>query len=339
MRIRAEATKLAVFVVFGVAMAVVLYLTLAQSTVGPSNGYSAIMTDVSGLKSGDVVKIAGVRVGQVDGLDVLAGNRIKVHFHVSKGQRLSDQTHVTVRYLNLLGDRYLELSQPPGVGTPLAAGATIPASRTTPALDLDVLLNGFRPLFQGLEPKQINELATGLIDTLQGQGGTLQAVLGKTASFTNDLADRDKAIGSLLTNMDVVLSSLDAHDTQLSGAITQLRTLVSGLAADRDPISGSLGDISQLAGVLSTLFAQVKNPLADTFAQLDGVSTTINRNSARLNQTLDLLPDAYNRLDRVASHGSFFNFYLCSVQVLVGSDAHPIKSPKIQSPVARCNPR
>ena len=337
MRIRAEATKLAVFVAFGVAMAVVLYLTLAQSTVGPSNGYSAIMTNVSGLKSGDVVKIAGVRVGQVDGLDVLPGNRIKVRFHVSDGQRLSDQTHVTVRYLNLLGDRYLELSQPPDVGTPLAAGATIPASRTTPALDLDVLLNGFRPLFQGLEPQQINELATGLITTLQGQGGTLQAVLTKTASFTNDLADRDKAIGSLITNLDVVLSSLDAHDTQLRAAITQLRTLVGGLAADRDPIGSSLGDISRLAGTLATLFAQAKDPLAGTLAELDGVSATLNRNSAKVNQTLNLLPDAYNRLDRVASHGSFFNFYLCSVQVLVGSDQHPIKSPKIQSPQARCN--
>jgi len=336
-RIRAEATKLAVFVAFGAAMAVVLYLTLAQSTVGPSNSYSAIMTNVSGLKSGDVVKIAGVRVGQVDGLDVLPGNQIKVRFHVSTGQHLSDQTHVTVRYLNLLGDRYLELSQPPGVGHPLRAGGTIPASRTTPALDLDVLLNGFRPLFQGLEPQQVNELATGLINTLQGQGGTLQAVLTKTASFTNDLADRDKAIGSLVTNLDVVLSSLDAHDTQLRTAITQLRTLVGGLAADRDPIGSSLGDISRLAGTLATLFAQAKDPLAGTLAELDGVSATLNRNSAKVNQTLHLLPDAYNRLDRVASHGSFFNFYLCSVQVLVGSDQHPIKSPKIQSPQARCN--
>lgn len=337
MRIRAEATKLAIFVAIGLAMAVVLYLTLAQQTLGATRGYNAIMTDVSGLKTGDVVKVAGVRVGQVDGLDVLSGNRIRIRFHVADGQRLSDQTHVTVRYLNLLGDRYLELSQPPGVGHALATGATIPASRTTPALNLDVLLNGFRPLFQGLEPQQVNELATGLINTLQGQGGTVDALLARTASFTNGLADRDRAIGSLLTNLDVVLSSLDAHDTQLRSTITQFRNLVSGLAADRDPIGSAVGDISRLAGALSVLFGQAGTPLAATLAALNTLSATVNRNSARVDRTLSLLPGAYNALDRVASHGSFFNFYLCSVQVLVGSETHPIKSPKIQSPVARCN--
>lgn len=337
MRIRSEATKLLAFVVFGLTTALLLYLTLAQSTVGATHAYSAVMTNVSGLESGDVVKVAGVRVGQVDGLHVLKGNRIKIDFHVSDAQQLSDHTHVTVRYENLLGNRYLELSQPPGVGKALPIGSTIPPSRTTPALDLDVLLNGFRPLFQGLQPQQVNELATGLVNTLQGRGGTVQALLANTASLTNGLADRDKAIGSVLTNLDVLLSSLDAHDTQLRNSIVQLRTLVSGLAADRDPIGGALGDISRLAGVLSTLFAQIGSPLASSLAALEGVSATLNRNSARVDKTLDLLPDAYNRLDRVASHGSFFNFYLCSVQVLVGSESNPITSPKIQSPEARCN--
>jgi phospholipid/cholesterol/gamma-HCH transport system substrate-binding protein len=336
-RIRAEATKLAIFLVVGLVTAVVLYLTLAQSTVGPANSYGALMTNVSGLKSGDVVKIAGVRVGQVDALHVLKGNQIKVSFHVAKNQTLSDQTHVGVRYENLLGDRYLELTQPPGVGKVLPSGSTIPPSRTAPALDLDVLLNGFRPLFQGLEPKQINQLATGLVDTLQGRGGTIQALLANTASLTNGLADHDKAIGSLLTNLDVLLSSLDAHDTQLRTSITQLRNLVSGLAADREPIGASLGDISRLAGVLSALFAQVGSPLAGTLAALDNVSATLNRNSARVDKTLNLLPGAYNSLDRVGSHGSFFNFYLCSVQVLVGSESNPIKSPKVQSRESRCN--
>ncbi|MCW2856548.1 MAG: hypothetical protein JWR52_2163 [Marmoricola sp.] len=337
MRIRAEATKLAIFAVVGLVVAVLLYLTLAQVTLGPSNAYQAVMTDVSGLKTGDIVRVAGVRVGQVDGLDVGAGNQIIVKFHVATDQHLSTATHVVVRYQNLLGDRYLELTQPPDVGTPLAPGSTIPASRTAPALSLDVLLNGFRPLFQGLAPQQINALATGLVDTLQGRGGDITSLLAKTASLTNGLADRDQAIGAVITNLNTVLGSLDAHDTQLRQAVTQARNLVSGLAADRNPIGSALGDISQLAGVLATLFGQVRTPLAATLAGLDAVSSTLNANSTRLNQTLALLPDVYNRLDRVASHGSFFNFYLCSVVVLVGDERNPITSPKVQSPVKRCN--
>jgi phospholipid/cholesterol/gamma-HCH transport system substrate-binding protein len=336
-KIRAEAFKLAVFATVGVVVAVFLYLTLAQATIGPSNSYSALMTNVSGLQSGDVVRVAGVRVGQVDGLDVVGHNEIKVDFHVSTDQHLSNQTRVLIRYENLLGSRYLELSQPPGVGTPLSPGSTIPAKDTSPALDLDVLLNGFRPLFQGLQPQQINELATGLINTLQGRSGTIDSLLTKTASLTNGLADRDTAIGSLLTNLDIVLSSLDGHDVQLSQAVVQLRNLVQGLATDRNPIGSALGNISQLTGLLSGLFAEVKTPLAQTLSALDTVAGTLNRNKARLNSTLGLLPDVYNRLDRVASHGSFFNFYLCSVQVLAGPQDHPITTPLVKSPVKRCN--
>jgi phospholipid/cholesterol/gamma-HCH transport system substrate-binding protein len=337
-KIRAEATKLAIFAIFGLAVAIVLYLTLAQTTVGASHSYSAMMTNVSGLAKGDVVRVAGVRVGQVDGLDVVGHNEIKVKFHVATDQHLTSKTQVLVRYQNLLGDRYLELSQPPGEGSPLSPGATIPADRTTPALDLNVLLNGFQPLFQGLQPEQINELATGLINTLQGRGGDIESLLAKTASLTNGLAGRDQAIGSLLTNLDVVLSSLDGHDTQFSQAVVQLKDLVQGLAQDGNPIGSALGDISHLTGVLAVLFGQVKTPLAQTLSGLNAVSSTLNRNKTRLNSTLNLLPDVYNRLDRVASHGSFFNFYLCSVQVLAGPESNPIKSPVVDSPVKRCNP-
>jgi phospholipid/cholesterol/gamma-HCH transport system substrate-binding protein len=336
-RIRAEATKLAIFALVGLLAAAMLYLTLAQTTLGDASTYYADMGNVSGLQQGDVVKIAGVRVGQVDGLDVLDDNVIRVKFQVAKDERLTDRTHVTVRYQNLLGDRYLELAQPSGSGHELPHGAVIPEARTSPALDLDVLLNGFRPLFQGLEAQQVNELATGLIDTLQGRSGTLDSLLTKTASLTNGLADRDKAIGSLLTNLNLVLGSLDEHDTQLRAAVGQLRSLVQGLAKDRDPIGAALGGISSLASVLQGLFSEVRSPLAGTLQGLFQVSSILNRNSARINNTLGLLPGVYNRLDRVASHGSFFNFYLCSVQVLVGAEKNPIKSPTVHSRAARCN--
>ena len=131
----------------------VLFLTLGQIRIGPSRSYTALTTDASGLASGDVVKVAGVRVGQVDSVDISRGNGegngegnvVAVRFHVDSAQQITSATRLFVRYENLLGDRYLELQQDPGEGTPLASGAEIPADRVTPALSLDVLLNGFRP--------------------------------------------------------------------------------------------------------------------------------------------------------------------------------------------------
>lgn len=339
MKIRAEATKVALFVLIGALSLVLLYTTLAQKTIGgpTSLQYSALMDNISGLKTGDIVKIAGVRVGQVTGLDVLPGNEIRVRFSVAASEKITDHTNADVRYLDLLGNRYLDLTQASAGGTPMPAGSTIPQSRTSPALDLSTLLAGFQPLFQGLQPQQINQLATGIIRTLQGQGGTIPALLSETSSLTNGLADRDQAIGAVMTNLNAVLGTLDAHDEQFKQAVIQLKGLVSGLARSGKPIATAAANISDMAGTLSSLFAQVRLPLAGVLGQVQSLAALLNRNRDKLNSTLNLLPKVYNTIDRIASHGSFFNFYLCSVQVLAGDTKNPVTTPIVKSQQARCN--
>lgn len=338
MKIRAEAIRLAVFCVAGALVLGVLYLTLGQIRLGPSNTYHALMTDVSGLEAGDVVRVAGVRVGQVDSLDVKDANEVEVTFHVEPTQHLTDETQVLVRYENLLGDRYLELQQPASEGTPLSAGATIPVDHTTPALDLDVLLNGFRPLFRGLQPDQVNELATNLIATLQGRGGTVQSLLTETSSLTNGLADDSKVITSLIDNLNTLLGSLDQHDSQLRQTIGEFRNLVSGLAEDRDPITTSIVGINRLAARLGSLFTDVRAPFKSTVIAVSDLAHLLNTNTATLTKVLHSLPHAYQLLDRVGSHGSFFNFYLCSAQITItGPGGTPIETPVVRSQVERCN--
>lgn len=339
MKIRAEAIKVGIFALVGLLTLGLLYTTLAQKTIGgpASLQYSALMNNVSGLKSGDIVKIAGVRVGQVTGLDVMPGNQIRVNFKVAASEQITDHTNADVRYLDLLGNRYLDLTQASPGGTPMPAGSTIPESRTAPALDLSTLLAGFQPLFQGLQPQQINQLATGIIQTLQGQGGTIPALLSETASLTNGLADRDHAIGEVMTNLNAVLGTLDSHDDQFKQAVIQLKGLVSGLAASGKPIATAAANISDMASTLSALFAQVRLPLAGMLSQVQTLATLLNKNSGKLNSTLNLLPKVYNTIDRIASHGSFFNFYLCSVQVLAGDEKNPVSTPIVKSQQARCN--
>lgn len=342
MNIRADAIRLAVFGTVGILILVLLYLTLGKTRIGPTTGYRVVMSDVSGLESGDVVRIAGVRVGQVDGFSVVndgdAVNQVVVAFHVDDAQSLTDATQVLIRYENLLGDRYLELQQPAGEGNPLPAGAVIPVDRTTPALDLDVLLNGFRPLFRGLEPAQVNELASNLIATLQGRGGTVESLLAKTGSLTNGLADDSKAITSLIDNLDVLLGSLDSRDAQLRQTIGQFRTLVSGLAKDKDPIAESVTSINQMAAALADLFHDGREPFKETVIAVNDLAKLLNTNTKTLNKVLKSLPGAYQVLDRIASHGNTFNFYLCSAQVVIsGPGGKPIRTPVVRSQAERCN--
>ena len=338
MKIRGDAIRLAVFGVVGALIACLLYLTLGEIRLGPSDSYRVEMNDVTGLEDGDVVRVAGVRVGQVDGLEVIDDNRVLVSFHVESDQPLTDKTQVLVRYENLLGDRYLELRQAPGVGDELEPGATIPASRATPALDLDVLLNGFKPLFRGLQPAEVNELASNLISTLQGRGGTVESLLDRTASLTNGLADDSEAITALIDNMNVLLGSLDSRDAQLRQTITQFKRLVTGLAEDRNPITTSIVAINGMAAELSDLFSRTRGPFKSTVIAVDQVARLLNTNTDTLNKVLDSLPAAYQTLDRIGSHGTFFNFYLCTVQIKIsGPGGRPIKTPAVRSQAERCN--
>ncbi|GAB3075028.1 MCE family protein [Nocardioides zeae] len=340
MSVRGAALKLVVFGAVGALMLALLYLTLGRITLGPRASYNAVMADVSGLEAGDLVRIAGVRVGQVEEVgftDVDGRQLIEVRFSVDEGQTVTDATHVLVRYENLLGDRYLELAQPAGQGAPLEGGSTIPLDRTTAALDLDTLLNGFAPLFEGLDPAQVNQLASGLVSTLQGRGGTLQSLLAGTASLTSTLADQDVAIGSLVDNLGAVLATVDERDGQLSDAIVQLRSLLDGLAADREPLGVAVSSVGELAGTLTGLLQEVRPPLAAT---VDGTAATagvVNANGDTLEEVLNSLPGAYATLGRVASHGNFFNFFLCSVQVVVGTSDLDVRTPVVRSNAARCN--
>ncbi|MEU7812813.1 MlaD family protein [Pseudonocardia sp. NPDC049154] len=329
MKVRSELIKVIAFLLVGVFFGGLLWVTLGRGTLGVSTStYTADFTDVSGVQQGDLVKVAGVDVGQVTGIAMSKDNQVAVSFDVREDQPVLGGTKVLVRYENLIGDRYLELADGAGDTAPQDPEVVIPTTRTVPALDLDVLLNGFKPLFQGLQPQQVNDLATDLIGTLQGQSGTVDSLLRHTASLTGTLADRDAVIGRVVTNLNEVLGTVDGRDEQLSQTLDQLQQLVSGLAGDRETIGASISEINGFAGDLAGLLGEVRGPLQGTIAEVGRTATVLTDNKDSLNAVLAQLPVAYQSLDRVGSYGSFFNFYLCSVQVKVtGPEGQPITSP------------
>ena len=105
----------------------------------------------------------------------------------------------------------------------LPAGGTIPLERTEPALDLDALIGGFRPLFRALDPDKVNNIAQSIITIFQGQGGTINDILDQTASLTSALADRDQAIGEVIKNLNTVLDTTVKHQQQFDDTLVELR--------------------------------------------------------------------------------------------------------------------
>ena len=190
-----------------------------------------------GSKPGDTVRVAGIRVGTVKEVSLRAGPQGAGRSSTPTADIvLTTGTKAQIRYLNLVGDRYLELVDSPGSTKILPAGSQIPVDRTAPALDLDLLLGGLKPVIQGLNPQDVNALTASLIQILQGQGGTLESLFSKTSSFSNSLADNNQVIEQLIDDLRTLLDTLSKDGDQFSGAIDRLEQLVSGLSTDRDPI-------------------------------------------------------------------------------------------------------
>lgn len=310
-RTAGDLVKLVIFMVITAIATGMLALVIGNISFAPSREYKAEFVDVTGVVKGDDIRIAGVKVGTVKDVEITDRTRATVTFSVSEDATVTSNTHASIRYRNLVGQRYVNLSRKGDGGTPLTEGTTIPVSRTSPALDLTVLFNGFKPLFQALSPQDVNQLSQQIIDVFQGEGGTLEGLLGHTASVTTTLANRDQVIGELIENLNQVLVTVGDRDKQLSSLILNLKSLVSGLAKDKDAILGSLDNISSLAVETADLVDGVKTPLVKDIKQLRRFAGNISKNRAELDRALQVLPIKLNKIGRTATYGSWFNFYLC----------------------------
>jgi phospholipid/cholesterol/gamma-HCH transport system substrate-binding protein len=298
--------------------------------------YRALFNNVSGLQTGSYVKAAGVDVGRVNSLQLEKDNQILVTFTANNTVPVTKDSTLTVRYQDMLGNRYLEIDKPTGQAPALTSSQTLPASQTQPALSLDALFNGFQPLFQGLQPAQINQLSAELVSVLQGEGGTIDGLLGTIGSLTNTLANRDQLIDQVIDNLNSVLGAVSAHDTQLDSLVVNLQHLITGLAADRNTIGNSFGDIADVSGTLATLLENARPDISGTVTKVGKLSTELNQDSGIINKQFVDIPEAYQAMSRQGLYGSFFNFYLCGIQIRTTGPTGPISTPMINSEVQRC---
>ena len=314
-RTTGDLAKLLVFIVVTTLATSVLVATIGNISFSSKTDYRAEFVDATGVVKGDDVRVAGVKVGTVKDVEIVDRNRALVTFSVEDSTHLSKATQATIRYRNLVGQRYIALEDTIGdASARLASGDTIPVSQTAPALDLTVLFNGFKPLFQALSPADINQLSYEIVQVFQGEGGNLENLLTHTASVTTTLASRDQVIGDLIDNLNEVLDHFGDRDQQLSRLITTFRAFVGGLKDDRGAILGSLDRISTLSVQTADLISGIRRPFVDDVKQLRRVAGNLDEGKAELDRALQVLPIKLNKVGRTASYGSWFNFYLCHFQ-------------------------
>jgi phospholipid/cholesterol/gamma-HCH transport system substrate-binding protein len=338
-RIPSSIYKMAIFTVVTVVLIGLLATLIGNISFVPSRTYRAVFTDATGVFAGDRVRLSGVEVGTVKSVKLSAhgeGQQAMLEFTVENEVPLYRNARLELRFENIVGQRYLSIKETAGAGELMRPGATFPVDQTTPALSLTVLFNGFQPLFRALDPKETNKLSYELVRVLQGESGTIRNLMQSTASLTNTLADKDEVIGQVVDNLNVVLDTVGERDRELTALIVQFRNLMGGLAKDGDVIGAALPSLARLLDGTSGLIAEVRGPLKYDIGQLNILAGQVVATKGELNDSLKTLPRKLRALIRTGSHGSWFNFYVCGLDLqlqLPGGTAY------LQSPALVANER
>jgi phospholipid/cholesterol/gamma-HCH transport system substrate-binding protein len=329
-----------VFVAVCVVGAFALLAIFGQLRFEPEQFYKAEFSDVSGLAEGNFVRIAGVEVGKVKKISVTDKATAVVEFSADPSVRLTQGTKAAIRWADTIGDRYLALLEGAGGLKRLEPGQSIPIARTEPALDLDTLLGGFRPLFRALDPQQVNALSGALIQAFQGEGPAIGSFLSQAAVFTNTIADRDELIGQVINNLNAVIGTLGGQSDQVAKAVDSLSRLVKGLASRKSDISNAVAYTNAGSATVADLLDKSRPAFKNTVAQSDRVDSLVLADHDYVDNLLNTLPDSYKLLSRLGLYGDFFTFYLCDAFLKVnGKGGQPVIVKVLGQDTGRCAPK
>jgi len=318
---RSMVIKVSIFAVAMLLVAAGLVVVFGDFRFGAESTYHATFTNVTRLKSGQKVRIAGVPVGAVNGLKLNPDNTVDVTFGIDRGYTLYSSTRALIRYENLVGDRFLEITSGPGELRKLPPGGTIDSQHTQPALDLDALLGGLRPVVKGLDADKVNTISSAVIQLLQGQGGALSNVLADTSAFSSALGQRDQLIGDVITNLNTVLGTIDQKSAQFSASVDQLQQLITGLAKNKDSIAGAIPPLASTTTDLTDLLKNSRRPLQGILENTRPLATELDNRKAEVNNDVEQLGEDYLRLSALGAYGAFFNLYFCSVTIKINGPA------------------
>ncbi|MED5813336.1 MCE family protein [Mycolicibacterium sp. 050232] len=314
MTYRKSLIGLSIFVVVTTVATWLVFVTLRREVGGPTNTYTASFTDVSGLHPGDDVRIAGVRVGRVDRVD-LDDTSAKVTFRVPKTQVLYDDTVASVTYQNIIGQRYLGLL--PGnseTRAPIPDHGSIPLERTKPSFDISYLLDGFEPLFTLLSPKQVDNMTEGIIQALQGDSSSVVTLISQTSALAQSFAGPDQVLGDVIGNLDDVTAILARQESDLATVIDHSRSTLATLALRRDALVTSAGSINaavgRLAEILSAIHPELQAVLRRQPGFLGQVTGDGHDRMAFYGSNLVLV---LKGLARASQSGSYIDGYICDI--------------------------
>lgn len=267
---------------------------------------SATFDDVTGLLPNDNVKIAGVVVGKVTGIQVDDGKAVvtmkirKDHAGLAK-----TGTSAAIRWRNLIGQRYVYLYPGKPGGEALQSGDEI--ATTTSAVDLGALFEKLGPIVTAIDPTQVNELLDTLTQALDGREDKVGAALDDLATLARGLSSRDAAIQRLVTNLDTVADTLNRRDAQIDAMIGNLTSLADSFGDNTATLDAALHEVGRFGTDLNGVLSDNASQLDRLLANLAQVTDTVRGKLPQLDTFLSGFAEASEAVFRAGNRGEFLN--------------------------------
>ena len=272
--------------------------------VGGGDTYYADFTESGGLKANDEVRVAGVRVGKVNSIELI-GDRVRVGFQVDSSSGFGKETGADIRVKTLLGANFIMLT-PQGPGE-LEKESVIPVERTSAPYDIVEAFEGLAETSEAINRDQLTESLTALADLTENTPEEFGSAIRGLSALSINVAKRDDELNSLLQNLSNVSDVLANQGDNLITLMDQGDELFRALVRRRDAINRLLVSTSQFSQELTILIRQSRADLKPALDNLDAVVQNLLDNQSNLEQTLRLMEPFYRVFANTLGNGPWFD--------------------------------
>ncbi len=275
--------------------------------IGGGDVYYAAFSEAGGLKVSDEVRIAGVRVGKVEAVE-LEGDHVQVKFRVDENAEFGQESLAAIKVKTLLGAMFLSI-EPAGDGQ-MDEGSEIPVERTTSPFDVVEAFSGLAETSDEIDTDQLAEAFTTMADLSRNTPEEFRAALQGVSALSANVADKNEQIGELLGNLETVSGVLDERDEDIIKLMEDADVLFRALVQRRDSIHQLLVSTSRLSKELTALVRQSRADLKPALTHLESVVGVLNKNEDNIDRSLRLMAPFYRVFANTLGNGPWFDTYI-----------------------------
>lgn len=275
--------------------------------IGGGDTFRAAFSEAGGLMAGDDVRIAGVKVGKVQDVD-LDGDHVVVDFKVTEPASFGTQTAASVRMKTLLGQKYLAL-EPAGPGQ-LEQDSEIPLYRTVSSYDI---VNAFSDLATTTERIDTGQLATSLstlATEFKDSPEDVRAALDGLSRLSRTIASRDVELKKLLASANSVSGTVAERNQAIESIIKNADLLLVELEARREDIHTLFVNTSAMAQQVTGLVRDNRAQLKPALDQLTKVLAVLQEHEKDLGDTIAAMAPFTRLFANVLGNGRWFDTYI-----------------------------